>query len=87
MTVNAMSLTGAPSAIELTWDAINWQKVGATYVSYRCVSQRLIVRKMSWVANKQLYKGLSRMQGNLHVRFLWDWVTVTSPGYQTLDPI
>ena len=29
MTVNAMSLTGAPSAIELTWDAINWQKVGA----------------------------------------------------------
>jgi len=29
MTVMAMPLTGAPSAVELTWDAIDWQKVGA----------------------------------------------------------
>jgi len=29
MTVNAMSFTGAPSATELTWDAIHWQQVGA----------------------------------------------------------
>jgi len=29
MAVMAMSLTGAPSAVELTWDAIIWQKVGA----------------------------------------------------------
>jgi len=29
MTVMVMPLTGAPSTVELTWDAINWQKVGA----------------------------------------------------------
>ena len=29
MTVMATPLTGAPSAIELTWDTINWQKVRA----------------------------------------------------------
>jgi len=28
MTVMAMPLTGAPSAVKLTWDAINWHKVG-----------------------------------------------------------
>lgn len=29
MTVMVMPLTGAPSAVELTWNAINWQKVNA----------------------------------------------------------
>jgi len=84
MTVMATPLTGAPSAVELTWDTMNWQKVRAHVRQLQMRIAKAYLRRISWVADKQLYKGLSRVRRKKHARFLGERRLATVAAYPAL---
>ena len=67
--MTAATQAGALSRFDVNWDAIHWH-----------AAHRIVRRLQARIVKA---RGLSRMRGNSHVRFLGDRVGVILPGYPT----
>jgi len=66
-----VSKTGAPSTDAQHWKQINWKTVKAfVYRMQMRIAKSIQLKLNGWVVRYRPLKGLSRMMGNYHVRFL-----------------
>ena len=78
--MNGTRVSGAPIDQHLHWHDINWAKC-------TCAVRRHQARivKATQDSYLRVYKGLSRMKGNFHVRFLGERIVATQPFYPLMD--
>jgi hypothetical protein len=64
-------IAGASSTDANNWNQVNWKAVDASeYRMQVCIAKSIQLELDGWDVRYRPLKGLSRMMGNYHVRFL-----------------
>ena len=78
--------TGALSGQTVAWHTLDWYAVHRTVRRLQARMVKAVQGSTTAFLTERL-KGLSGMEGNLHVPFLGGWAGAISPGYPAVRPL